>query len=141
MHVVPEALTAQLLLLTGDQPGQDGLLVPIRQHFLGRRSDSPVNGRQQQIGADRNPLLAFAGQTVYERNDIQPLRQIEERGRGAKLQNGAVYRRCCAGTFLEFLDNLVNRTQINLINMSWFSIDPLAVDDVIVLIAIDGFLD
>ena len=85
-HVIPEPLTGQLAGLDGKEPAQDRPPIPVGQSGLACGREASVDGRQDDIGADPDPLLSFAGMSIDRPDEIELLGQVIQGGGSGEVR-------------------------------------------------------
>jgi hypothetical protein len=83
--VIPKALTAQGRRAQRKQPDQNGIAVPGGKLALAGRGQRPIQGREQDILADRRPLVPFRSMGVDGGNDGQLLGDVPKRSGGTEI--------------------------------------------------------
>src|SRR5208283_3088176 len=78
IKVIPEGLAGELLGGGGQQARQRGLAIPVSKLEFARGLDSAVEGGEEEILADREPLLAFGKVAVEEFDEPDLLSEIVE---------------------------------------------------------------
>ena len=140
VHVVPEALAAELARLDVEQAVEDGVVEPLGDAGLGTGGDAPVEGGDQQVGADGGAGAALGDMAVDVLDEAQALGEAEECGDGAELAHEGG-RGLGVGVAAHGGEDVVGSAEVFLPDDLGFAVDALALAGVVVGFAADGFFD
>ena len=87
VHVIPEPLTGERALRSGEQPIQHRASIPLVQRSLAGGGHTTVQRRQQQILSAGQSLVSLGDLCIDEAHYIQLLGDLPERGQGAELND------------------------------------------------------
>jgi hypothetical protein len=84
-HVVPEALASQLVGADIQEASQGGVIEPAGHLGLAVRGDTPIQGGDQQGGADRGSGPGLGDVAVDVVDQVQSLGEVRQRHDGAEI--------------------------------------------------------
>ena len=139
LHCVPEALAVKGRRLLADQPWKDALLHPGPDAVFALGADGPVNGADGQEGANGDLAVGFLGDDIVD-DFCEPklLDLLPQGGRCPELL-GLDLNGLFSG--LDFLKDGVSSAEVDLVDNTGLAVDALGFDRVVVLLALDDFLD
>jgi hypothetical protein len=138
VHVIPEGLAGELSGRSGEQAGQDGFAVPMRQLGFAGGGSGAVEGGQEHILAYGQALVALSDLGINDIDQVQLESLIVESRDVAEGQDLRLFRRRRSLGGIEGLENVVERTEVGGFDDFGFAVHALAVADVVVGVAFDS---
>ncbi len=135
-HIVPKSLAAQLRGFDPHQTREDGGLVPVPHLGLASRSDTAVEGSDEEVLSNRGALgAAFGDIAVNRRDDIELLSYLEGGHQGAEFaDDGFLGTR--AG---ESEGQLLRGPDVFLPDDFGFAVDASALPEIVIRFTADEF--
>ena len=140
IHMVPEPLTGKRRLRKPPQSAKDRRLVPIADGQFAARIQGSVQGRQQEVVADRRPLLAFGQDVVEKFQQPESLGNTQQRSHPSRLEDDRFFR---LGRFRLFgpFDNRLDRAEVLLPDNARFAVNPFGFNGVVIRPSLFDLLD
>ena len=123
-----------------EQAVEDGVVEPLGDAGLGTGGDAPIEGGDQQVGADGGAGAALGDMAVDVLDEAQALGEAEECGDGAELAHEGG-RGLGVGVAAHGGEDVVGSAEVFLPDDLGFAVDALALAGVVVGFAADGFFD
>ena len=140
VHVVPKALAGELGGFEREQAVEDGALEPGGDGGFGAGVEAAVEDGDEQVGADGGALAALGDVAVDDSGELQAPGEVEEGGDGAEVADGGLGSGDGGGE-LEFGDDVVGATKVDLADDFGLAVDALGLAGVVVGVAADDLLD
>ena len=140
VHVVPKALAGELGGFEREQAVEDGALEPGGDDGFGAGVEAAVEGGDEQVGADGGAWAALGDVAVDDSGELQAPGEVEEGGDGAEVADGGLGSGGGGGE-LEFGDDVVGATEVDLADDFGLAVDALGLAGVVVGVAADDLLD